>query len=389
MYDLLFVGGGLASGLAAFRLAQLRPELATLVVEGGPALGGTHTWSFFPTDLTDSQLAWIEPLILHRWPCYEVRFPGLRRRLDTGYCSTDSRHFHTVLTQSLAQRVRLDARVRRVDAAAVELQDGETIRARCVIDGRGPVSSAHLTLGFQKFTGLVLELVAGHGLDGPVIMDATVAQEGDYRFLYALPHDDREVLVEDTRYSNRPELDAEADRDAILRYAAGQGWRVRQVIREERGVLPITLGGDVDAFWREADGIPRIGLRGAFFHATTGYSFAEAVRTADTIAEAAPGCTAEAFELLRERSTAHWRRQWFWRLLNRMLFMAAEPDRRWLVMRRFYGLRQPLIERFYAGRSTGLDMARILSGRPPVPIGRALRCLPERSAAAFAGGATA
>ena len=62
--------------------------------------------------------------------------------------------------------------------------------------------------------------------------------------------------------------------------------------------------------------------------------------------------------------------------------LAAEPDKRWIIMQRFYGLNQPLIERFYAGRSTVGDKVRILTGRPPVAILRALKCLPQRSAAA-------
>jgi lycopene beta-cyclase len=49
-------------------------------------------------------------------------------------------------------------------------------------------------------------------------------------------------------------------------------------------------------------------------------------------------------------------------------------------MERFYGLPQSLIERFYADRLTGLDRLRILTGKPPVAILRALRCLPESSA---------
>jgi len=45
------------------------------------------------------------------------------------------------------------------------------------------------------------------------------------------------------------------------------------------------------------------------------------------------------------------------------------------VLERFYRLPEPLIGRFYAGRSTFRDKARILAGRPPVPIGRAIRAL--------------
>ena len=47
------------------------------------------------------------------------------------------------------------------------------------------------------------------------------------------------------------------------------------------------------------------------------------------------------------------------------------------MLERFYGLSEGLVRRFYAGRSTLLDKARILTGKPPVPIRRALRELRE------------
>ena len=51
------------------------------------------------------------------------------------------------------------------------------------------------------------------------------------------------------------------------------------------------------------------------------------------------------------------------------------------MLQRFYRLPQPLVERFYAGRPSLIDRARILAGSPPVPIGRALKALPETALA--------
>ncbi|RYG07720.1 MAG: lycopene cyclase, partial [Caulobacteraceae bacterium] len=76
-----------------------------------------------------------------------------------------------------------------------------------------------------------------------------------------------------------------------------------------------------------------------------------------------------------------WAGRGFYRLLNRMLFRAARPDERYKVLERFYRLPQPLVERFYAAGSTLADKARILSGKPPVPIGAALTCMVERGRA--------
>jgi lycopene beta-cyclase len=50
-----------------------------------------------------------------------------------------------------------------------------------------------------------------------------------------------------------------------------------------------------------------------------------------------------------------------------MLF-GTPPEQRHRVFARFYRLDAGLIERFYAGRSTLPDRARVLCGKPPVPL---------------------
>jgi lycopene beta-cyclase len=50
------------------------------------------------------------------------------------------------------------------------------------------------------------------------------------------------------------------------------------------------------------------------------------------------------------------------------------------VLEHFYRLPQEVIARFYSARLTALDKLRILSGKPPVPIGRALLAM-RRTAA--------
>jgi lycopene beta-cyclase len=62
-----------------------------------------------------------------------------------------------------------------------------------------------------------------------------------------------------------------------------------------------------------------------------------------------------------------------------MLFKAAEPAARYRILERFYRLDPSLIGRFYAGTSTMIDKARVLTGKPPVPIRRAIRALAGRS----------
>jgi len=373
-YDLILAGGGLANGLIAWRLRIERPELRILVLEQDDTLGGNHTWSFHDGDLDARQREWIAPLVSTRWPRYQVRFPDYTRTLESGYASILSEDFARVLAPALEGALRLRARVTRVTPTAAELASGEVLRARAVIDGRGPAATPHLALGYQTFLGQEVRLAAPHGLDAPVIMDASVEQRDGYRFVYLLPFGPDRLLIEDTHYVDDNGWEPNRLRADIAAYAKAQGWQIAEVLREEHGSLPIVLAGDVQRFWDGLHGQPCSGLRAGLFHFTTGYSLPHAVRLAERIAALPPAAfdAPALFAAIRAEALKTWQAQSFFRLLNRMLFLAGRPERRWQVMQRFYRLSAPLISHFYAARLHLGDKARILSGKPPVPVLEAL-----------------
>ncbi len=375
---LILVGGGLANSLIALRLAKTRPDVDWTILEAGAALGGDHTWSFHAGDLTPDQQGWMDPLVVARWPGYAVAFPGLDRRLALGYRSVTSGQLRAVMAPH-AGRIRTGTAVTTLRPDRVALASGEELRADAVIDGRGYRPSPHLQIAFQKFFGAELRTSAPHGQADPIIMDATVPQRDGFRFVYTLPFSPDRVLVEDTYYSDGRDLDRDALRLQVMDYAGRRGWSVAEVLREEEGVLPIALGGDIEAFWADSGGVARAGLRAALFHATTGYSLPDAVRLADRIAALGALSASALHAETRAHSIACWKAAGFYRLLDRLLFKAAEPDRRYSLIERFYHFSPDLVSRFYAGRSTLYDKARVLTGKPPVPILRALRCLREPS----------
>lgn len=376
-FDLILVGGGLASSLIAWRLALDRPEVTVAVVERGERLGGVHTWSFFDSDLNDADRAWLAPAVAHRWPAgHEVYFPNRSRALDTPYNSITSERLHDVVSPIVGARL-ISGEAVVVDVDGVTLADQRRLRAKGVIDARGPQPTRALDLGWQTFVGRTVRLVEPHGLTRPTIMDATVAQHGAYRFVYLLPFDDRTVMVEDTYYADTPELDRAALGARIDAYIRSRGWTVEAVTAEEEGVLPIALDGDIDAFWAEEPTLARAGLWAALFHPVTGYSLPDAVAMARLISASDDLGSAGLRRLTERHSRDAWARRRFYRLLNRMLFRAAEPAQRWRIFQRFYGLPEGVVRRFYAGRSTALDKARVLAGKPPVPVTAALRQLRE------------
>ncbi|WOI54582.1 lycopene beta-cyclase CrtY [Parvularcula sp. LCG005] len=379
-FDVIIAGGGLSGGLTAYRLLKAQPDLRILLLERDAALGGNHTWSFHETDLTADELSWIEPFVSYSWPAQKVAFPARQREIAVGYRSITSEHFAQILTERLPTlTIRTRANVSDLTAEAATIRTGrgeETFNAPLVFDARGPIPSPHMALAFQKFLGLELSFSSPHGETIPTIMDATVPQTDGYRFVYVLPLTARSAIIEDTYYADGADLPTATLKEEIFRYAAARGWTVEEIAREERGILPIVLDGDINAYWSAFEGGPApLGLRAGLFHPVTGYSVPDAVRLADLIAASSPRMTAAASEMIRHYAQRQWQTHRFYRMLNRMLFRAARPQERYIVLQRFYGLPQPLISRFYAGRNTWQDQIRILAGKPPVPISRAIRHL--------------
>ncbi|HHQ13755.1 MAG TPA: lycopene cyclase [Chromatiales bacterium] len=373
--DLLLVGGGLANSLIAWRLRQVRPEVTVRILERGEMLGGNHTWSFHSADVTPAQLDWLGPLIEKSWPYYDIVFPNRRRRFHGGYHSISSGRLHREISAALGDAVVLNAQVTSLQPQQVSLADGRRWSAEGVIDARGDPGGTALDVRYQKFVGQVVELEAPVALQGPILMDATVEQLDGYRFMYTLPFAPDRVLIEDTRYSDGPELDREPMRAAIAAYARDHGWRIRHVLREEEGVLPVVLGGDLRAYLADAPDVPRAGLRAGLFHYTTGFSLPEAVSLAEDLSRLPDLSSPALAQFIRARSFSLWRRGRFFRLLNRMLFLAGPPQERYRVLEHFYRLPPDVVARFYAGRPSWPDRLRILSGKPPVPVGRALGSL--------------
>lgn len=376
--DILIAGGGLAGCLAALALAERRPDLSVIIVEAGEALGGNHVWSFFDSDVAP-QDRWIVDLVrTARWPDHEVRFPNRSRRLGLGYNSMRSEDLDRVLRERLpAQCLRLGVRIAELRSGEAILETGEILSAKAVIDARGAGPVAGVELAWQKFVGSLRRFDRPHGVERPLIMDACVDQSFGYRFVYCLPFSPTELLVEDTYYADDSALDRPRLRRHIAEYCRGRGMTPSEELREETGVLPIVLSGDVAGFW-PASRLPRLGLAGGFFHPTTGYSLPDAVANAALLAGQTDQSEPALYDLLRRRSEDLWRSRGFYRALNRMLFRAAPPHRRFRVLEHFYRLPEPVIARFYAGRSTNLDKLRVLTGRPPVPVRQALAVMRGR-----------
>jgi len=382
--DMIIVGAGLSGLLTAWRCLDVNPDLTVLVIEASDKIAGDHTWSFNLTDVDESLRDWIKHFIAYQWESYDVKFPQRERTLDIIYCTGNSETLRACVQPHIDSgrlKTKLKTRVIDLQSDHVILENKQKLSAKCVLDARGFELNENVFLGYQKFVGRTIRTKKPHGLKRPIIMDATVEQLGGYRFVYCLPFTEHEVLVEDTYYTDGAELSENEVTARIDDYINAKGWGDHELVRQEKGVLPITLAVEPDAYSSE---VVRIGIRGGYFHAVTGYSFPDALRNAQALIQ--EFYVDVAFEDLwsPNGNPEHLRKfkyknETFLRLLNRMLFRAAKPEERYTVLQRFYGLNQGLIERFYAGKLKWYDKARILMGKPPVPVTKALYNLSEKA----------
>lgn len=375
--DIAIVGGSLSGGLTALALRKMRPDLSIILIDSAETFGGNHIWSYFASDIHPDNRWLTAPLVTCGWSGYDVHFPEHSRTLDNIYYSIESERLHEVLIETLPNdSIFLGQEVKSMSPRLVVLKGGRRINAGGVIDARGTADMQYLDCGWQKFTGKMLQLEDPHNLRRPIIMDASVTQYDGYRFVYILPFSMDKIFVEDTYYSDNPHHDNDSMTDRLTEYINDAKWNVREVIREETGVLPVIMDGDLDKYWASGSGrVAKIGMRGGFFHSVTSYSLPDAVRTAIFIAQQNDFDGDRLNLVLRNRANQHWVENSFYRKLNKMLFRAAVPHERYKILEKFYTLSPELISRFYSGNSSAIDKLRIISGKAPVPIKKAMKAI--------------
>lgn len=364
-YRVDIVGDGLAGRLVFTALKWRWPDLDLKLIRSHAPRTTSPTWCFHESDVRTDSWTWLRRYVSKSWDGYDVLFPSHRRTLHSKYHSIQSHSFFQQTDNDISSGF-LDSPREAVDLA---------------IDCTGwPATTVDADIGWQKFVGLDLTLQEPHGLEHPILKDATVPQIDGYRFFYCLPWSETSLLVEDTYYSNSPDIHIEALRKEILTYADARGWRVKSIDRQETGSLPLALSSR-DFQISETKTSIRIGAASGLAHPVTGYTTPILFRQIEALVG---NSASEVFDIesLKHRldvENIQIKKGFsYFHLLNRMLFRAAVPSQRFKVLERFYHLNSELISRFYSARLTAFDRARILIGRPPVSVWNALRVLSSR-----------
>lgn len=379
-HDLAIAGGGLAGSLIALALAARRPDLSVLLVESGETIGGNHIWPFLESDVPPEHRWLIEPLIGHSWPGYFVLFPKLRRRVRTPCHALLSERLGEAVRAALPpERILTGRRALSVGRMGLTLEDGTRIEAKAVIDARGPATLSLLDLGWRKSLAQVVRTDAPHGLDRPVLVDATVRQHDGYRFVNVLPLGTDRLRIEDVYYSDGAALERGLLARRVEDYAAARGWAIAAVESEEAGALLVVQGGQFERYWQSGgNGVAKAGVRAGLVHPLTGDALPDAVRLAVLVAELDAPAAYALHKTLYDWTAAAWRGRGFYRHVSRLLFRAGPARQRYRVMQRLHGLETPVVERFHAARSTRADRLHMLAGRPLAPASRTLALWREK-----------
>ncbi len=384
--DVAIVGAG-CSGLAvAVRLAGAEAEAATDVdvdvdVDVDAGVGAART----PSVLVLEGRSTPDPRSWCSWddgsdPLAEARSASWDRwdvRTDRG-TSTGSDPAHPyVLVRAADRRSAAERRIaagRRDTGGTVHVVDGApvsaiartddgcvvtsrlgTVRARRVLDARGPRCPDRVGAGRV----LLHQRFVGHWVtaDRPVFDTSTVTlmdftgqdAAGPVRFVYVLPVSPTEALVESTLFT-RDAADP-FDHEAHVAGYVGRRWGLGRdewrVVDEERGCIPMTdAPAQPDARWSAAAAV--VGTT----RPSSGYGFARSNRHSAVVAQhLAAGTMVPPF-------VDGWRTRFLDAVFLR--FLRDRPEQAAEAFRRLFALPGPLVVRFLSERSGPIDELRIV-----------------------------
>ena len=184
----------------------------------------------------------------------------------------------------------------------------------------------------QHFVGWFVECAADvFNPDQAIIMDFSVPQNGNTRFMYVLPFSKNTALVEYTLFS--PALIPPAEYGAAIQdYLHQQGIADYQVTKKEKGVIPMTC----HPFWKKnTKNVLHIGTGGGWTKASSGYTFTNASKFSRSIGQLLKQDKAD-FRHFHQANRFGWydrlfidvlyNENWVGKRLFRSLFMRTKSD---------------------------------------------------------------
>ncbi len=280
-YDFIIAGGGLAGlSLACHLVRSPLRDRSILIVDKDAKDRNDRTWGFW----TDQPLLFDD--IVHRsWSQLQVVGEDLERVIDL---KNDRYKMIRGIDFYRSARGELSARgnVAFLRGVVHKIEDGDD-KARVTVDGQvfsgswvfdsifklaeikpDPARYHYLKLHFKGW-----EIETSRQVFNPqmaTFLDFRTPQQNETRFFYILPFSERRALVMYTLFSANLLRQAEYERALKAYLETTLGIHDYRILREERGVIPIT---DQPFPRRAGQRIMAIGTKGGRIKPTTGYAF--------------------------------------------------------------------------------------------------------------------
>lgn len=252
-------------------------DRSILILDREPKNRNDRTWCFW-----EKGEGPFESILFRNWERVEFHGPTFSDLLNMGdyrYKMLRGIDFYGFMARELARFPNIERRqatinrIKDTPQGGFLIADDEPLIADYVFDSTYPLNlkapENHNLL--QHFKGWIIETEKPcFDVTRPRMMDFRVEQEGDCRFLYVLPFDERTALVEFTLFNDKLLTDAQYEtalRQYIGLYLDTGNYKIQET---EFGIIPMS---DVPTKENPSDHIVRIGTSGGHTKASTGYTF--------------------------------------------------------------------------------------------------------------------
>lgn len=273
LFDDAIVGGGCAGLSLAVHLASCEPDRRIVVIEPRTEYTNDRTWCFWNLEAHP-----FEDAIAHQWTRWSARHLGNVHTHESArlkYCEIPAGSFYRSALEQIGNSPNVELRLGTSagsiaepdDSVTIETDDG-SIRARRAHDSRPTQMNPEF---LQHFVGFRIKSAKPcFDSSRAMLMDFDVPQELGIHFVYVLPYDEHQALVEATFLSPAP-FDKAVYISALEGYLANRyGVYDFSVSYSEQGAIPMTAQ---TMPMRSSERVYRIGTAGGLVKPSTGYAF--------------------------------------------------------------------------------------------------------------------
>ena len=267
---------GCANSLILMELHRngLLEKKRIVVYEPAHKKANDRTFCFW---LTPEQLleAGLEQLVSHSWSAVQVN--------DLAAQSLEGKRYYYLRADALYAHASQILSQYQVTFHAELLKDYPSELAHFVFDSRPPHFELNTSLDVQisqSFYGWLVQTEAPI-FDPEVftMMDFSIAQHGQTQFLYVLPFDSRQALIEPTRFGQAQI--SEQDAAAVITNFLNEKHTAFEILEKEQGCIPMCsaplMNEKLPVNWF------RTGAGGGQLKPSTGYSFVRSLTDAQHI----------------------------------------------------------------------------------------------------------